>query len=92
MNKAELITRLNEINGETKKANGEFLDVLLEVIAETLENGEEVGMTGFGKFSVTERAGRNGVNPQTQEPIWIEPSKNIKFKAGKGLKDRVNEK
>ena len=90
MNKAELISRMAEVEGTTKKAAGEQVDAILAVITEALANGDEVSLTGFGKFSVTERAAREGRNPQTGEAIQIAASKSPKFKAGKALKDMIN--
>lgn len=90
MNKAELIDlvaqRLNMGKGEVEKV----FHSVIEVITETLKGGGEVSITGFGNFSVSMRAGREGVNPQKPtEKIQIAPTKVPKFKAGKGLKDAV---
>ena len=90
MNKAELISKVAEVNETTKKAAGEQVEAILAVITEALAEGQEVSLTGFGKFSVTERAAREGRNPQTGEAIQIAASKSPKFKAGKALKDVVN--
>lgn len=90
MNKNELISRLAEVNETTKKAAGEQVDAILAVITEALAAGEEVAISGFGKFSVTERAAREGRNPATGETIQIAASKSPKFKAAKALKDSVN--
>ena len=90
MNKVELITRMAEIEGTTKKAAGEHLDAVESVISETLAKGEEVKISGFGTFSVSERAAREGRNPMTGETIQIAASKSPKFKAAKALKDVVN--
>ena len=90
MNKVELITKMAEIEGTTKKAAGEHLDALVSVISETLGKGEEVKISGFGTFSVAERAAREGRNPMTGETIQIAASKSPKFKASKALKDVVN--
>lgn len=90
MNKKELIKAISEKLGVTQKAAGEQVDAILEVITEALAAGDEVSLTGFGKFSVTERAERQGVNPATLEKITIKASKSPKFKASKTLKDMVN--
>lgn len=90
MNKVELISRMAEIEGTTKKAAGEQLDALVAAITESLVKGEDVKISGFGTFLVTERAARTGRNPQTGEAIQIEASKAPKFKAAKALKDAVN--
>ena len=67
MNKVELITKMAEIEGTTKKAAGEHLDALVATISEALAKGEEVKISGFGTFSVSERAARTGRNPMTGE-------------------------
>ena len=90
MNKAELITRMAEVEETTKKAAGEQLDAVVAVITEALAKGEEVKISGFGTFSVSERAARTGRNPMTGETIQIAASKSPKFKAAKALKDAVN--
>ncbi len=90
MNKTELITRISEVNETTKKAAGEQLEAILAAITEALVAGDEVKIAGFGTFSVTERAAREGRNPATGETIQIAASKSPKFKAAKALKDIVN--
>jgi len=92
MNKVELIAKIAEVNETTKKAAGEQLDAIVSVITEALVDGEEVSLTGFGKFSVVERAERQGVNPATSEKITIAASKAPKFKASSTLKNLVNGK
>ncbi|NWM20062.1 HU family DNA-binding protein, partial [Escherichia coli] len=71
-------------------AAGEAVNAVLEAIQDSLAQGDEVRLTGFGTFAVTERAATTGRNPQTGESIQIPASKAPKFKAGKGLKDTVN--
>ena len=68
----------------------EIVAVTLDSIADALTAGDKVQFVGFGSFEVRERAGRTGRNPQDGSEIYIEPSKNVKFKAGKELKDKVN--
>ena len=72
------------------KTTSEVVDALLEVITDALADGDSVRFTGFGTFSVTERAARTGKNPRTGEVIEIAASKSVSFKAGKSLKDKVN--
>ena len=72
------------------KTTSEVVDALLEVITEALADGDSVRFTGFGTFSVTERAARTGKNPRNGEMIEIAASKSVSFKAGKSLKDKVN--
>ena len=89
MNKKELIAKLAEKMETTKKAAGECLDAFVEVVMEALAEGTDVKISGFGTFSVVERAARTGVNPQTGEKIQIEASKAPKFKAASALKEAV---
>lgn len=90
-NKTDVISQMAAQTGFTKKDMGVCLDALVDVITTTLSNGEEVSITGFGKFVVSERAARTGRNPQTGEEISIEAKRCPKFRAGKALKDIVNE-
>ena len=87
--KSDMIEKMAESAGITKKAAGEALAAMLESIETALAAGGSVTLTGFGTFSVTDRAARTGVNPRTGASIQI-PAKTVpKFKAGKGLKDAV---
>ena len=91
MNKKDLVKAMAEQLGTTQKAAAEQLDAVLDVITAALVAGEDVKLTGFGTFSVTERAAREGRNPATGETIQIAASKAPKFKAAKALKDLINE-
>jgi DNA-binding protein HU-beta len=90
MNKAELIERVAESTGKTKKEAGVLVDTVLQAISEALSNGEKVTLIGFGNFEVKERPARTGRNPQTGEEIQIEASKVPSFRPGKQLKELVN--
>ena len=86
MNKSELIEQVAD-RADIKRTDAErTLNVLTEVIKETLQRGGDVAITGFGKFSVAERGARQGVNPQTGERIQIAASKAPKFSAGADFK------
>ncbi len=91
MNKTELISKVAEKLGVTKKDTTAVVDAVVETIVETVVVGEEVSIAGFGKFSVSERAERAGRNPQTGETITIAASKSPKFKASSAFKNAVNE-
>jgi len=90
VNKTELAQHLSEKtdigSGDAKTA----VDVLADILTETLSRGGEVNIAGFGKFAVADRAARQGVNPATGEKIQIAASKAPKFTAAKALKDAVN--
>ncbi|MPW24966.1 integration host factor subunit alpha [Alkalibaculum sp. M08DMB] len=91
MNKAELISELTEKTGLTKKDSEKVLNAFVETVTEELQKGEKVSLVGFGTFEVRERAERMGRNPKTMEELVIPASKAPAFKAGKALKDSVNE-
>ena len=91
MNKTELTAAVAEQAGISKKDAEKALKAFTDVVAEELKNGGKVQLVGFGTFEVSERAEREGRNPQTKESITIPASKAPRFKAGKALKDMVNE-
>ncbi len=89
MNKAELITKIAADAGITKtQANG-ALDSFVTTVTKTLKGGGKVTLVGFGTFSVSKRAARNGRNPQTGAVIKIKAKRVAKFKAGKELSSKV---
>ena len=90
MNKTELIVAMAEQSGISRKDTEKVLKAFTDVVAEELKKGGKVQLVGFGTFEVSERAAREGRNPQTKETITIAASKAPKFKAGKALKDMVN--
>mgnify|MGYP003424761133 CR=1 FL=1 len=90
MNKKMLIDVVSEKLGTTKKDAGAALDAIVEAIIETVAEGQEVSISGFGKFGVSERAEREGRNPATGESIVIPASKSPKFKAATAFKTAVN--
>ncbi len=77
---------------ETKADAERKLDAVLDLFEEVLVKGEEVNFTGWGKFEVKETAERLGRNPKTGEEVKIPAKKVVKFKAGKGLADKVDAK
>ena len=91
MNKAELIDKMADKSGLSKKEVDEALKAFESIVGEELKKGEKVQLIGFGTFEVSERAARTGRNPQTGAELSIAASKAPKFKAGKALKDMVNE-
>lgn len=91
MRKAELIDAMAEKTGLSKKDCEKSLKAFIDVVSEELVKGEKVQLVGFGTFEVTERQAREGRNPQTGEVMEIQASKSPKFKAGKALKDLVNQ-
>jgi DNA-binding protein HU-beta len=90
MTKEELVEKISNDAGVSKKDAHEVLKAFTGAISDALSNEESVALTGFGSFSISNRAARTGRNPQTGEAIQIKASKAVKFKSGKGLKDAVN--
>ena len=89
MTKAEFVGKIAEKTGLTKVDADKAINAFLETITEALKSGDKVAFTGFGSFEVTERAAREGRNPQTGATMQIKASKAPKFKAGKLLKDAL---
>ena len=90
MNKSDLIAAVAAKTGDTKKNAEASINALIDVIAESLKDGEKIQVVGFGSFEVRERAERKGRNPQTGKEMKIAAKKAPVFKAGKALKDEVN--
>ena len=90
MNKTELVAAMAEQTNLSKKDAEAALKAFIDVVSEELKKGEKVQLVGFGTFEVSERAAREGRNPQTGETMEIKASKTPKFKAGKALKDMMN--
>ncbi len=91
MNKSDLIAAIAAKTGDTKKSAEAAVNAFVDVVTESLVKGDKVQLVGFGSFEVRKRAARKGRNPQTKEEIKIPASKAPVFKAGKALKDLVNQ-
>ena len=89
MNKSQLIDKI-AAGADISKAAGRALDALIASVTESLKEGDDVALVGFGTFAVKERAARTGRNPQTGKEITIAAAKVPGFRAGKALKDAVN--
>ena len=90
MNKTELTAAMAEQAGIYIKDAEKALKAFTDVVSDELNKGGKVQLVGFGTFEVSERAAREGRNPQTGKSMKIAASKAPKFKAGKALKDLVN--
>lgn len=90
MNKSQLIDAIAQRADLTKAQSGKALDAAIGTIQSELASGQSVALIGFGTFSVSKRAARNGRNPQTGATIQIAASNAPSFKAGKSLKDSCN--
>ena len=91
MNKTELIAAVAAKTGITKKDAEGIVSATFETIAQELQNGEKVQVSGFGIFEVKAREARVGRNPHTKQAIQIPASKVPAFKAAKALKEKVSE-
>lgn len=90
MNKTELVAAIAESAEISKKDSEKALKAFIDVVSDQLKKGDKVQLVGFGTFEVSERAAREGRNPQTGKTMKIDACKAPKFKAGKALKDAVN--
>jgi integration host factor subunit alpha len=90
MTKAEIVERIYQRVGFSKKEAGEVVDAFFEVLKGHLENGEKVKLSGFGNFAVHDKRPRKGRNPQTGETIIIRARRVLGFKASPMLKKAMN--
>lgn len=88
--KSDVINAIAEQAGISKKEAAAAFDAFVSYISDTCQSGERCAIPGLGSFSVTERKAREGRNPRTKETITIPASKNVRFKAGKDLRDQLN--
>lgn len=88
--KAHIVENLFAKNIFTKTESAQIVETLFEIVKSTLEKGEDVLLSGFGKFSVKEKNQRRGRNPQTGDPILLAPRKVVTFKCSGVLRERVN--
>ena len=90
--KADVINAMAEQAGISKREATAAFDAFVGYISETCQRGERCAIPGLGSFSVSHRKAREGRNPRTKETINIPASKNVRFKAGKDLRDLMNTK
>ena len=90
LTKAQLIEIIAEQNGFTKNKSIEIAENLLEIIKSALENGEDVLVSGFGKFCVKEKRQRRGRNPATGADLVLSERKVVTFKCSGKLRDKIN--
>ncbi|MFH1215994.1 MAG: HU family DNA-binding protein [Pseudomonadota bacterium] len=89
MNKSELVDSMASAAGISKAAAEKSLTAFLDAVTDAMAKGDKVTLVGFGTFSVSERAARQGRNPQTGAAIKIPSRKVARFKAGSKLADAV---
>jgi len=87
--KAEIVNRITELTGYPRTRVALVYDTIFELIAEELAEGETVSIPSFGSFVVSVRSGRQGRNPRTGEAMMISPSKSVRFKASRILKEQL---
>lgn len=92
MNKTELIDAVAKDSGLARRDAAKAVDSLVSAVMKAMKKGDDVAITGFGKFSVTKRGARTGRNPATGAALKIKASKAPKFSAGATLKAAVNGK
>lgn len=88
--KGDVINAIAEQAGISKKEATAAFDAFVNYITDTCQSGDRCAIPGLGSFSVTQRKAREGRNPRTKETITIPASKNVRFKAGKDLRDVLN--
>ena len=90
LTKAHIIDAVAEKNGFTRKKSIETVEILLELIKRTLETGEDVLISGFGKFCVKKKKRRRGRNPATGEDLMLAPRKAVTFRSSMKLREKLN--
>ncbi len=89
LTKNDIVSRVYEL-GFTKKQAAELVETLLEIIKSTLASGEDVLISGFGKFCVRQKRQRRGRNPATGEDLILPPRKVVTFKCSGKLREKIN--
>ena len=89
--KSQIIEEISIRNGFSRKKSTETVETLLEIIKSTLASGEDVLISGFGKFNVKEKKERRGRNPATGEAMMLDPRKIVTFKCSQKLREQINE-
>jgi integration host factor subunit alpha len=92
MTKSDMVEKIYEKIGFSKKESAELVEMVFDIIKSTLEVGEKIKIAGFGNFVVKEKADRRGRNPQTGEEIVISARKILTFKPSQVLKASINTK
>ncbi|HJW95333.1 MAG TPA: HU family DNA-binding protein [Thermoanaerobaculia bacterium] len=90
--KSDVITAIAEKAGISKKEAAAAFDAFVSYVSDSCQRGERCSIPGLGSFAVSNRKAREGRNPRTKEKITIPASKNVRFKAGKDLRDLLNTK
>ena len=89
LTKADLVEKIS-LNGLSRNKSSEVVENVLELMKNTLESGEDVMISGFGKFCVKEKSRRKGRNPATGEELYLDPRKVVTFQSSGVLKEKIN--
>ena len=89
LTKAQIVETLSENIGYTKNQSSEIVEILLEIMKRTLESGEDLLISGFGKFCVNEKQKRRGRNPATGKDMMLKPRKVVTFRCSRQLRDKI---
>jgi len=92
VNKAHLINHLHRNHDLSREESSTTIEALLEIIKHTLESGEDVLISRFGKFIVKEKTSRRGRNPQTGSDLFLDARRIVTFKCSKNLREKINVK
>ncbi len=92
LTKVRIVEAVVEANGYSQKKAFETLEIVLEIIKRSLESGEDVLISGFGKFCVRQKAERRGRNPATGRDLMLPPRKVVTFQSSRKLRDKLNNK
>ena len=90
LTKADIINSVQAEEGLTKQQSTEVIETLIEIIKKTLADGEDVLISGFGKFCIRDKNERKGRNPATGDDLMLAPRRVVTFKCSGKLRDRIN--
>jgi len=90
LTKARIVQSVVDTNGYTHQKAFETVEIMLELIKSTLESGEDVLISNFGKFCVKKKRERRGRNPSTGDALMLAPRKRVTFRSSRKLRDRIN--
>ena len=90
LTKAHIVDAVAERNGYTRKKSIEIVEILLELIKRSLESGEDVSISGFGKFCLNQKLERRGRNPATGKDMMLAPRKTVTFRCSGKLREKLN--
>lgn len=88
--KTEIIEKIVEKNNQTPSQAKDTIETLLEIMKSALASGEDIMISGFGKFQVNQKASRKGRNPATGKPMMLKKRRIVTFKCAGGLRDKMN--